>query len=238
MSRWDRQAKFTLKGRRLSVVKFKWYMHRFFKIVVTYLFISVHSSVSSVKRKLQSSLNIHCLHSNWLFWKTQPKQKILLEKTNFEGRVGTTWPSYNVLQIPFSRNFLCKLMIFFFYHHLYKSITKSYKGRCKKKPLKFKILHAVLLLRRNEKVILISNNSWRLTLPVVTGKNWHALDSGHGFGEVTSDRTDPCPTDSSCDAEHTQSRCPSPIPFGDWLGFFSSFTLGSSTWIRSKPIAN
>lgn len=38
-----------------------------YKIIVTHLFISVHLSVSSVKRKLQSNLNVPYLHSNWLF---------------------------------------------------------------------------------------------------------------------------------------------------------------------------
>lgn len=45
----DRQAQFPLKKRRLSVMKFKLYMHRLYKIIVLYLFISVHSPVSSVK---------------------------------------------------------------------------------------------------------------------------------------------------------------------------------------------
>jgi len=63
----DRQAKFPLMERRLSVMKFKLYVHILYKIIVPHSFISVHSSVSSVKRKLQSKLNIHYLHSNWLF---------------------------------------------------------------------------------------------------------------------------------------------------------------------------
>lgn len=62
------------KKRNLSVMKFKLYMH-LYKIIVTYLFISVHSSVSSVKRKLQSNLNVLYLHSN-CYSENQPKQKV------------------------------------------------------------------------------------------------------------------------------------------------------------------
>lgn len=43
------------KKRSFSVMKFKSYMH-LYKIIATYLFISVHLSVSPVKRKLQSNL--------------------------------------------------------------------------------------------------------------------------------------------------------------------------------------
>lgn len=50
-----------------------------YKIIVTYLFISVPSSVSSVKTKLQSNLNVLHLHSN-CYSETQPKQKVFLVK--------------------------------------------------------------------------------------------------------------------------------------------------------------
>lgn len=66
------------KKRSLSVTKFKLYMP-LYKIIVTYLFISVHSSVSSVKRTFQSNLNVLYLHSN-CYSETQPKQKVFLVK--------------------------------------------------------------------------------------------------------------------------------------------------------------
>lgn len=207
-------------------MKLKLYMH-LYKIIVTYLFISVHSSVSSVKRKLQSNLNIVYLHSNWFFWKTQPKQKVFLEKVTFLWKSGHEMTFLQYTANPFQRKFSLQANDL-----LINTCLKKKPNHKKLSREGLRYLYSVLFLMRNENVILTSTNSWRLPLPAVIAKKQHALDSRDGFVVVMSDWTNLCLTEGWCDVEHTQSKYRPSIPLGDWL-FSPSFTLSFSTsWIH------